>query len=171
VFYVFINWVKTCNNGRILFTVIFFYSTRAFIQGVFKFQKDPGLYWESPGFPSLTVPYGMTSDFYPSGHIGFLTISAMELAFIGKKKMFFLPATTIIFMSFILICFRTHYSIDIPIGCLWAIQCSFISKKLTPYLAIYFRKYMFTLPLIKKLTVMPTVPTAQSVEKASTPFP
>lgn len=29
----------------------------------------PGFYWEPPGFPSLAVPYGKTSDFFFSGAV------------------------------------------------------------------------------------------------------
>ncbi len=27
-----------------------------------------GFYWDTPGFPSLVVPYGRTSDFFFSGN-------------------------------------------------------------------------------------------------------
>ena len=37
-----------------------------------------GFYWNYPGFPSLFVPYGMTTDFIYSGHVGILIICMME---------------------------------------------------------------------------------------------
>ena len=70
-----------------------------------------GFFWEYPGFPSLVVPYGRTSDFFFSGHTGFLTICFFEWKTIKNTKMQLITLAVLLYMVFILLIFRTHYSI------------------------------------------------------------
>ena len=70
----------------------------------------PGYYWDDPGFPSMVVPYGNTTDFFYSGHVGFLNIAALEWY---RNKIYIMSYVTIanfIYMIFALLIFR-HYSI------------------------------------------------------------
>jgi len=71
----------------------------------------PGYYWDDPGFPSLVVPYGNTTDFFYSGHVGFLNISALEWYKHKMYKMSYLTIFIIVYMIFVLLIFRGHYSI------------------------------------------------------------
>jgi len=75
--------------------------------------KPNGFYWNDPGFPSIVVPYGFTSDFFFSGHTGFLTICLFEWREIKKTKMVMTTSIILIYMIFVLLVFRTHYSIGI----------------------------------------------------------
>lgn len=71
----------------------------------------PGYYWDDPGFPSVVVPYGISTDFFYSGHVGFLNIAALEWY---KNKMYgmsYLTIFIIFYMIFVLLIFRGHYSI------------------------------------------------------------
>ena len=45
---------------------------------LFVMKMPDGYYWDYPGFPSLTVAYGNTNDFYFSGHVGGSVICACE---------------------------------------------------------------------------------------------
>lgn len=77
-FAMFIYWVIFINTGRILYATAIFYVTRSIMQNFVVFPFPDGYYWKDPGFPSLTVPYGRSSDFFWSGHCGFLTILICE---------------------------------------------------------------------------------------------
>ena len=89
-----------------------------------------GFYWEATGFPSFVVPYGRTSDFFFSGnlfekekyeniyklitgHVGFLSICTYEWYMLKIYKMMFLTILINIYMIFVLLSFRTHYSIGL----------------------------------------------------------
>lgn len=81
-----------------------------------------------PWIPSMMVPYGIMSDFYFSGHCGWLTINLCEVAFI-ERNVFrsLLIAGCILYLMFILVIFRVHYTIgrkklkiDLPIGIAFA---------------------------------------------------
>jgi hypothetical protein len=48
-----------------------------------------GFAWFDPGFPSLTIPYHDTNDFFWSGHIGTCFMYSAEFYFAGYYKMFY----------------------------------------------------------------------------------
>ena len=88
-----------------------FYSLRAFVQVFFKFRFLKGYYWDSPGIPSLVVPYGVTSDFYYSGHTGFMVLIALSLNMYGFKTFSIVSLGFMVFVVQILLIYRGHYSI------------------------------------------------------------
>jgi hypothetical protein len=106
-------------NGHTLWTVAIFYGTRAIIQGNFKMRfPDKGI-WDDPGIPSLVVPYGLQSDYYFSGHCGFLAIQTINMANVGRKYTAVAIAIAIPYVAYTLIMTRIHYTIDIPIGIMY----------------------------------------------------
>jgi PAP2 superfamily C-terminal len=112
-------WLQS-DNARSGSQLGVFYATRAFLQGNFMFAFPEGGIWDYPGIPSLTVPYGLTSDFYFSGHCGFVTLVVLEHLKLGNKKLAILLSFIIPYLALVLIATRIHYTIDIPIGVLFA---------------------------------------------------
>jgi PAP2 superfamily C-terminal len=112
-------WFQS-DNARSGSQLAFFYGVRAFLQGNFMFAFPQGGIWDYPGIPSLTVPYGLTSDFYFSGHCGFVTLVVLEHSKLGNKKLAILLSFIIPYLALVLIATRIHYTIDIPIGVLFA---------------------------------------------------
>ena len=58
------------------------------------------------------VPYGLTSDFYFSGHCGFMVLNIMET--ITQERHYlkvWLMVLFLIYLMVILLLFRVHYSI------------------------------------------------------------
>lgn len=101
-----------------------FYGSRAVIQANFKFQFPKIYFWPEPPIPSLLVPYGETSDFYFSGHCGFMTIMLCEMNRLffnmedtteeeksfGKKLRWFY-SFGLFYVASVLLIFHGHYSI------------------------------------------------------------
>jgi PAP2 superfamily C-terminal len=79
---------------------------------------DKGI-WDDPGVPSLVVPYGLMSDYYFSGHCGFLMINAAHMWNQDKKKIAIVIGLAIPYVAYTLIMTRIHYTIDIPIGIMY----------------------------------------------------
>ena len=48
------------------------------IQNIFLMRFPDGYAWDYPGFPSLTVPYPKTNDFFYSGHVGGALLAGLE---------------------------------------------------------------------------------------------
>ena len=116
----FLNWVFRRTNARIFMTMFFFYGSRAVCQILFKLRYPQGYLWPFPGIYSLTVPYGQMSDFFFSGHSGFLLICSLELRTTGARKLSYLITVFIGYMVFVLLIFRIHYSFDITTGLFYA---------------------------------------------------
>lgn len=106
-----------------------FFGTRGIIQNNFLMKFPKGGIWDFPGIPSLTVPYGLTCDFYYSGHCGFLTLSCYTFYKCGKYWLAALVACFIVYVGFVLVLFRIHYSIDIPIGIMAGLYFAYFTNK------------------------------------------
>jgi len=105
LFTTFFYWIWKGNSGRIFYVLALFYGTRALMQQFVVLPFPDGYYWDYPGFPSLAVPYGRLSDFFYSGHCGFLTVNALEWYVNKKKIMVFITWTICIYMSFVMVGF------------------------------------------------------------------
>ena len=72
-----------------------------------------GGYWESPGIPSIMVPYGLASDFYYSGHTGYLVAILREQFYIDSKnwKMILCLFMATVYMIVTILLFKVHYVI------------------------------------------------------------
>lgn len=123
VIYFMYNWIKTAKTPRLLFSVLLFYGIRALWQGIFSFQFPAGVAFDYPGFPSLMVPYGYTSDFYFSGHVGFLVILTLELSHWKSKSLALINWIAVVLVGIVLLATRGHYSIDLFIGAMFGFYC------------------------------------------------
>jgi len=116
-------WVLHGKSGRLPISLGIFYITRALVQKVWFSPFPQGFYWDSPGIPSLVVPYGRGSDFFFSGHSGFLIICASEWHKLKMPKIRNFVIGTAIYTILILLIYRIHYSIDIFTGVIFAEWC------------------------------------------------
>lgn len=120
------TWVVKGRSIRLAVVFFLFYVIRSIHLYMFRFRFPQGFYFEDPGFPSLTVPYGRMSDFFFSGHCGMLTICYFELTKEKYQRIRIFNLIALIWTAFALICLRVHYFIDITTGILWA---TFIFKQ------------------------------------------
>ncbi len=118
-----IYWTFYGKTGRLPVTIATFYLIRALVQALWWSPYPAGYYWDSPGFPSFVAPYGRGSDFFFSGHSGFLVLMANEWNKWGKKKMRNYVLMNLIYTIFVLIVYQAHYSIDIFTGVFFADYC------------------------------------------------
>jgi hypothetical protein len=86
--------------------------------------------WDYPGVPSLVVPYGLQSDYYFSGHCGFLALNMVYMFSLARKKTAIAILIAIPYVGFILIMSRIHYTIDIPIGMMYG---AYLHIMVTPH--------------------------------------
>jgi len=108
---------------RIMVSLGIFYITRALVQKLFWTPFPTMFYWYDPGILSIVVPYGRGSDFFFSGHSGFLVICANEWHRLGKKKMRNFVLLVLLDTVMTLLIYRVHYSIDIFAGVFFADWC------------------------------------------------
>jgi len=112
-------WIMK-GGSRLPLTLAIFYVIRALVQKIWYSPFPDGFYWSDPGVPSLVVPYGRGSDFFYSGHAGFLIICAKEMHMAGKLKFRNFNLVVVAYTILILLIYRIHYSIDIFAGVFFA---------------------------------------------------
>jgi len=113
-------WITRGNSSRLVVTTIIFYIIRAIVQSMWWSPFPEGFTWYDPGLPSLVVPYGKGSDFFFSGHIGFVVICASEWKRNGNPLMVTILSIGGIYTAFILLVYHVHYSIDLFTGAFFA---------------------------------------------------
>lgn len=114
-------WILRGSSSRLVIATLSFYIVRAIVQALW-YSPFPasGYWWFDPGFPSFVVPYGKGSDFFFSGHIGFIVICASEWKKYGEKVAVWILSIGGVYTAFILIAYKVHYSIDIFTGVFFA---------------------------------------------------
>ena len=141
-------WLKG-TTMRLPLTLCMFYPTRNVLQAIFLMGRPVGDLFYDPGFPSLTVPYFDTNDFYYSGHVGVTTIFASEYLAMRWNKMSAFCIILVIDCWFVLMLVRTHYVIDFTTGYAVSRMMHRIAEKLSYYpdvkLCGYAREKRFTL--------------------------
>jgi len=113
-------WISYGKTSRLLMSILIFYVIRGLVQFMWYSPYPLNYHWDYPGFPSIVVPYGRNSDFYFSGHIGFVVINACEWLKNDKPWAAFTVALGGVYIAFILLVYQVHYSIDIFTGIICA---------------------------------------------------
>ena len=90
-------------------------------------REPDGYIWRNPGFPSLMVPTGKTTDFFYSGHVGYCLIATLEFHKLKWCFMKWFCFSAIILESFTMIVLRGHYTIDLIAGLIIAHWCFMIA--------------------------------------------
>ena len=119
-FGMFLPWIYNGNSFRLIVAYALFYGIRSIIQTVCVMPYPNGMIWIFPLAPSLTVPFGVTSDFMPSGHVGFCAIAAAEFF---KRKWYILMVCAwlvALYEAFVMLSARNHYTIDLFFGFIMA---------------------------------------------------
>jgi len=113
-------WIFYGKSSRLIVVYALFYGIRAVIQQLFYLPFPDMYWWYDPGFPSLVVPYGRGSDFFFSGHSGFVLICFMEWRRLGFKKLKWFCGAVLALTVLTLLVYRIHYIIDIFTGVFFA---------------------------------------------------
>ena len=124
-------------SWRILFSFGFFYLLRLSINVIFMMRYPNQVMWQYPGFPSITVSYFRSSDFFFSGHVGMNFVSAKETNNLGFIKLSYFSFLGVFFQIFVMIVLRGHYLIDLIAGLLAAHYFCLIADYFAPFPSKY----------------------------------
>jgi hypothetical protein len=92
---------------------------------------------------SIFVPYGETADFFYSGHVGICMIMFLEFWSVGWKFMAIYSLFTMAAQAFLMVALRSHYTMDMISGVIFAHYLWIMSEKYS-YLIDW---YVFGIPL------------------------
>jgi hypothetical protein len=108
-------------SSRPFVGLLILFGLRQICQGLCALPPPEGMIWRSPGFPSLLVTYGTSTDLFFSGHTAIAVYGCLELAHWGGPAVAVAGiAIALIEVSAVLI-LRAHYTMDVFAGIVTAL--------------------------------------------------
>jgi hypothetical protein len=89
------------------------FALRQACQATCTLPAPPGMIWRSPGFPSLLVTYGVSNDFFFSGHTAIAVLGALQLAQHAPPWLAAAGGAVALFEAATVIVLRAHYTMDV----------------------------------------------------------
>jgi hypothetical protein len=105
---------------------------RQICQGLCALPIPEGMIWYHPGVPSLLVTYGVSNDFFFSGHTGLAMLGAWELMRGGKAPFVALGVAFVLFEMTAVIALRAHYTMDVYTAVVVALLVSQMAERVGP---------------------------------------
>jgi PAP2 superfamily protein len=107
---------------------------RQVMQAVCVLPAPPHAVWHYPGVPSLLVTYGVSTDYFFSGHTAIAVLGATELARFGKRWLTMLGVAIVLFEVATVLILRAHYTMDVFTGIIAALWVAQLCARITPSL-------------------------------------
>lgn len=89
--------------------------------------------WRYPGFPSLFVTYGVSSDFFFSGHTAIAVYGAAELARFRRGGLTALGVLVAVFEVVTVLVLRAHYTMDVFAGATAGLWIASLTRQTSPF--------------------------------------
>ncbi len=112
--------------------LLMLFALRQLSQAICILPAPEMIIWESPGFPSLLVTYGVANDFFFSGHTGIAVFGAVELARLNGRSGIVLGTLVALFEASAVLLLRAHYTMDVLTGVLAALCVASAASHLAP---------------------------------------
>ena len=137
-----INWALYRKSYLFLINAVLFYLPRGLVQHTYNMPFPSNYNFSYPGFPSISVPYGVTNDFFWSGHVAIPLLCGMEVYindttdYINetRSRIFFyflvFCILTSIFEMAIMLCLSGHYTVDLIFGVIFSIYIFKLTRRL-----------------------------------------
>lgn len=87
--------------------------------------------WHYPGFPSLLVTYGVSNDYFFSGHTAIAVLGVTEIARLGKRWLTALGVLIAVFEIATVLVLRAHYTMDVFTGVIAALYAAYLARMLS----------------------------------------
>ena len=108
---------------------------RQIMQALVALPAPPNAIWHYPGFPSLLVTYGVSNDYFFSGHTAIAVLGASEMARLGKRWLTSLGAFIVVFEVATVLVLRVHYSMDVFTGAVTGLYAANLASRIESALA------------------------------------
>jgi hypothetical protein len=129
------------------FGLLMLFALRQFCQTLCPLPPPAGMIWRKPGFPTLLVTYGTSSDLFFSGHTAIAVFGAAVLATtLGPVGVVFGLLIALFEIAAVLL-LRAHYTMDVFTGAITALYVHRLAMDWSPaidrwiaYLAMIIRR-------------------------------
>lgn len=107
---------------------------RFICQLIFTLPTPRGIIWHYPGFPSLFVTYGVSNDFFFSGHTAVAMLGLLQIAHGAPLWFVMVCFILVIVQAGSMIVLRAHYTIDVFAAIFVAWVANLIAIQIAPSL-------------------------------------
>jgi len=114
---------------------------RQVVQWLVALPAPPNAIWHYPGFPSLLVTYGVSNDYFFSGHTAIAVLGVTEITRFGKRWLIAIGVLIAIFEVATVLILRAHYTMDVFTGIV------------TGLYAAYLAEFILSLPKVRRLSL------------------
>ncbi len=123
--------------------LVILFALRQVCQGLCALPAPERMIWRRPGFPSLLVTYGTTSDLFFSGHTAIAVYGSLELAHCLGPAGVVLGLAIVLVEATAVLVLRAHYTMDVFTGAIAALWVWTAASALAPgvdrWLAVAFQ--------------------------------
>jgi len=118
-------------SARPFIALVIVLGLRQIMQAMVALPAPPNAIWHYPGFPSLLVTYGVSNDYFFSGHTAIAVLGATELARLGRRWLTALGVGIVIFEVFTVLILRAHYTMDVFTGLITGLYAAHLAGYLS----------------------------------------
>lgn len=93
----------------------------------------PGIIWRDPGVPTVLVTYGVSNDFFFSGHTALAVLGAIEICHLAPWWLGALVVLVAVALAVIVLVLRAHYTMDVVTGAFAAWFAADVAQRLSPW--------------------------------------
>lgn len=111
-------------------------------QNIEQFPYPPYIRWDAPVVPTFTVTYGITRDYFYSGHTGLMLFSTFEWKRVGMTWLYYPNLVLTPFVVMVLLSARVHYTIDIVAACIFTF---WLERNVSKHVVLFDRLWTFIL--------------------------
>lgn len=112
--------------------LLILYALRQICQGLCALPPPEGMIWRYPGFPSLLVTYGTSTDLFFSGHTAIAVYGAIELGHWGGPALAVLGVLIALVEAATVLVLRAHYTMDVFAAAVTALWVWAVASVLAP---------------------------------------
>jgi membrane-associated phospholipid phosphatase len=119
---------------RPFLALLILFTFRQVCQALCALPVPPGMIWRHPGVPSLLVTYGVSNDFFISGHTAIAVLGAIEVCHLLPPWCGMAAGLVALLEGGVVIVLRAHYTMDV----LGAVVAAFCAAGLAGYICQVF---------------------------------
>jgi hypothetical protein len=93
----------------------------------------PGIIWRDPGVPTLLVTYGVSNDFFFSGHTALAVLGAIEICGVAPWWLGAIVVCVALGEALIVLVLRAHYTLDVVTGAFAAWFAADMAGRIAPW--------------------------------------
>ena len=106
---------------------------RQIMQALVALPAPSNAIWHYPGFPSLLVTYGVSNDYFFSGHTAIAVLGASEIARLRRGWLTGLGFLIVIFEIATVLVLRAHYTVDVFTGVVTGLYATHLASRLSDF--------------------------------------